>query len=303
MNLIGKIENDSKTTVCRMFSSLAGKRRNSYRNHKHAEFELSLVLQGCGVYDTERGKTEISAGDMFLFSTNEYHCITDIFGETETDGMELLNLQFSPAFVWRFGNDYLSNDYLGAFLDRPKDCSSRLDKTNPDFQKVLSLFRAIQKEFLLAQEGYQTVVKANILELMVVLRRSFFPAQVHGSAKCRPVSSDYALHLEGIENAMNYIDKHYALSLSLEDLAKRAYMPRTYFCTVFKRLNGLTPWQYINIRRIDKALSLLKHSNDTVLKIAMCCGFNNTANFNRIFKKITGQTPGEYKKALNDKVF
>lgn len=297
MELIGKIENDSKTTVCRMFSSVAGKRRNSFRNHKHAEFELSLVINGSGVYDTERGKTDISAGDVFLFSTNEYHCITDIFGENDSDCMELLNLQFSPAFVWRFGCDYLGNDYLGAFLDRPKNISSKLDKDNPDFDKVLSLFLSIRQEFALAQTGYRTVVKSKILELLVILRRSFFPPQTQSrSDKRRIASSEYSLHLEGIENAMNYIDSHFSLSLTLDQLAKKAYMPRTYFCAVFKRLNGLTPWQYINIRRIDKALALLKRSDETVLKIAMRCGFNNTANFNRIFKKITGQTPGEYRK-------
>lgn len=59
----------------------------------------------------------------------------------------------------------------------------------------------------------------------------------------------------------------------------------------------MTVWDYINIKRIDKALSLLANSNENVLTVATKSGFNNSANFNRIFKKITGLTPKEYRQS------
>lgn len=58
----------------------------------------------------------------------------------------------------------------------------------------------------------------------------------------------------------------------------------------------MTVWDYINIKRIDKAVNLLTKTNDTVINIASKCGFNSPANFNRIFKKITGLTPKECRK-------
>lgn len=294
MQEIGKILNDSGTAVCRMFISTAARRRNSYRNHKHAEFEISLILSGRGVYDTERGKESISPRDVFMYSTGEYHCITDIFGENETDDMKLLNLQFSPNFVWSAGNDYLSNGYLGAFFERGKEASAKLDAHNPHFADVTALIEGIRAEFSGDRYGREVMVKAKILELLVLLRREFFPpAEKDGGAE-----SVYALHSDGVERAIDFMDKNFAGAITLEEIAKEAYMPRTYFCAVFKKLNGMTPWQYINIRRIDEALRLLKNSDDTVLKIAVRCGFNNTANFNRIFKKITGITPCNYRKTL-----
>ena len=60
----------------------------------------------------------------------------------------------------------------------------------------------------------------------------------------------------------------------------------------------MTAWDYVNIKRIEKSLGLLKNTDDTVLSVAAECGYNNTANFNRIFKKITGLTPAEYRKSL-----
>lgn len=73
-------------------------------------------------------------------------------------------------------------------------------------------------------------------------------------------------------------------------------MSRNYFCTVFKELNGLTPWEYINIKRINKAIELLKNTNLSITLIASQCGYNNTANFNKNFKQITGQTPKDIRK-------
>ena len=144
---IGKILNNSGTTVCRMFISEAARFRNRYRNHKHTEFEISLILKGNGLYDTERGRENICPGDVFMYSTGEYHCITDIFGESDEDGMQLLNLHFSPNFVWSAGNDYLSNGYLGAFFERGKETSAKLDRRNARFLDVTAMLGAIRAEF------------------------------------------------------------------------------------------------------------------------------------------------------------
>ena len=53
----------------------------------------------------------------------------------------------------------------------------------------------------------------------------------------------------------------------------------------------------LNIRRTELAKHLLAHEEDTILSIALRCGFNNTANFNRIFKAVVSTTPREYRKA------
>lgn len=72
-------------------------------------------------------------------------------------------------------------------------------------------------------------------------------------------------------------------------------MSRTYFCTVFKKLNGISPWDYITIKRIEKSIGLIKNEDMSMLEVACACGFNNSTNFNRSFKKVTGKTPGEYR--------
>ena len=273
-----------------MFISTATQRKNYFRDHKHTDFEISIILKGCGLYNTSSGIYDIAPGDVFLYSTNEKHCITDINATSEYTCMELLNLHFSPSCVWNIGNDYLKNSYLEIFLNRPKNFPNRLDRSNPALQKITQILFDIREEFEKESIDFQSAVKIKILELLITIHRDFFPNE-------KRISSEFQTkHLKQIEKSINYINKNFCEDLSLEELASQAFMSRTYFCAIFKQLNGMSPWQYINIKRIDKAIDLLKNTNLSILEIALNCGYNNTANFNKIFKSITNTTPKEYRK-------
>lgn len=57
----------------------------------------------------------------------------------------------------------------------------------------------------------------------------------------------------------------------------------------------MTTWNYISIKRIEEALSLIKTTNLSILEIALSCGFNNTANFGKTFKKYTNLPPSSFR--------
>ena len=67
---------------------------------------------------------------------------------------------------------------------------------------------------------------------------------------------------------------------------------------LFRQVSDVTLWGYITDKRIGAAIQLLtdKHCNASMLEIATRCGFNNTANFNKAFRKATGSTPSQYRK-------
>ncbi len=280
MASIGTIKSGSNTVICEMYTSIAPQRTALLRNHMHTEFELSLILKGEGVYNTNSGNLDIKTGDIFLFSTNEPHCITDIF----TKDMLILNLHFQPFFIWNTELSYLTNSYLKIFFDRNAEFLNRLDRNNPFIQEISSLILSIKNEFEMKRKDYTTAIKAKILQILITIYREF------------PITneSDTELTIQKIDSiirAVEYIDKNFTFDITLGDIAKKAYLSKSYFCVLFKKLNGLTPWEYINIKRINKAVDLLKTTKFSVLDIATQCGYNNTANFNKQFKAITGQTP------------
>ena len=99
-----------------------------------------------------------------------------------------------------------------------------------------------------------------------------------------------------IRNAAEYIDMHFQENLTLETLARLSGLTPNYFSSLFSKVSGIKLWDYINSRRIEAAMQLLKNeSNLNIIEIAAQCGFNNTANFNKAFKKAVGITPGEYR--------
>ncbi len=287
MAVIGSIKNEAGVPACTMFSSTARRRRGEYRNHKHTELEISLILEGEGIYKTSRGDVEIAAGDILLFSTNEFHCITDI----SSSEMKILNLHIQPSFIWNIGNSYIGNGYLKIFFSPNISFTNRLPRDNPHNADLTRHIYTILKEFEEQRPDYETAIKTEILSLLILLRREY--GMTDESAQEFISAPDYT----GIIRAMNYMDKNFTADISLEEIASECNLSKSYFCTVFRRLNGLTPWDYINIRRINRALELLRTTDDNIFDIALQCGYNNTSNFNRIFRGVTGQTPKAYRDA------
>ena len=106
------------------------------------------------------------------------------------------------------------------------------------------------------------------------------------------------MQFKNIKDILTYIDEHFTEKLSLNELAGLANMSPNYFSAFFKKISGVTLWNYISSKRINMAVQLIRgrDSGKNMLEIAMLCGFNNTTNFNKMFKRITGMTPTEYKK-------
>jgi two-component system response regulator YesN len=90
--------------------------------------------------------------------------------------------------------------------------------------------------------------------------------------------------------------------LSLEFVADNFNITPQYLSKFFKEQVGLNYVEYVNIKKIDKAKEYLIN-NETVREAANKAGFENMGNFIKVFKKLVGVTPSEYKKkALNDNI-
>lgn len=92
------------------------------------------------------------------------------------------------------------------------------------------------------------------------------------------------------------------LTLSLKEISKTLDVHPTYLSREFSRyFDNLTFGDYIRKLRIDKALEMLESSDRSLGEIAYLTGFSDQSHFTRIFKKVTGKNPSQYRKKNNKK--
>ena len=101
-----------------------------------------------------------------------------------------------------------------------------------------------------------------------------------------------------IAKARAYIHEHQTEELSLTQVAKAVNMSSYYFCKMFKKVAGINFTDYVARVRIEKSKNLLLNPNLRVSEIAFEVGFQSLTHFNRVFKKILGQSPTEYRAQL-----
>jgi len=101
-----------------------------------------------------------------------------------------------------------------------------------------------------------------------------------------------------ISRAKEFIHEHQTENLRLGHVAKAVNTSTFYFCKMFKKITGINFTDYLSRVRIEKSKNLLLNPNLRVSEIAFEVGFQSLTHFNRVFKKILGQSPTEYRAQL-----
>jgi AraC-like DNA-binding protein len=97
-----------------------------------------------------------------------------------------------------------------------------------------------------------------------------------------------------LDKIMHFINTNYQRKITQEEVASKIGMTTAAFCRYFREKTGKGFIYFINEMRIGYACKLLIENHLSISQICFECGFNNLSNFNRMFKRQTGFTPGEY---------
>lgn len=98
-----------------------------------------------------------------------------------------------------------------------------------------------------------------------------------------------------LENIKSYIRENMAYDISLSELANIFSYNEKYLGQLFKARSGYTVKEYCNMIRVDRAKHLLAQTKQSIANIAQQLGFSNVTYFDRVFRKITGVSPREYR--------
>lgn len=101
-----------------------------------------------------------------------------------------------------------------------------------------------------------------------------------------------------VTKAKAFIQEHLAEELALGQVAKVAGMSSYYFCKMFRKATGVNFTDYLSRVRIERARDLLLNPNLRISEIAFDVGFQSLTHFNRVFRRVLGQSPTEYRGKL-----
>jgi len=278
--------NSSGKPILKIYHSTTNPGKRQFITHHHTECELSLITSGEGLYTVKNKTYRFSKGDVFLFNSNEIHCITNIY---DTQPFDVLNIHFEPKLLWS-DEGFGSTALLKIFFNRSETFENRIDPGNVHTHDIAQKIAEIEHELITQDFEYSLAVKSKLCDILLSLSRYYGYINTSGLREQSESNSEKMVEL------LNYIDNNLSENIKLDDLAEIVGINKTYFCSVFKKYNGISPFEYITIKRIEKAIHLLKNTQRTKLDIATECGFNTMSNFYKAFYSVTGKKPGDLQK-------
>jgi len=250
--------------------------------HFHPEVELVYISSGNGKRHIGNNISYFQNGDLILMGPNLPHYGFNL-GISDNDDSQEIVLQFKLEFL---GDRFFDAPEFSDIRQLIQRASSGIS-FNGDTRKAVgelmnSLFHMDAFDRLLTLLRILRILsKSNEADL---LNANGVPIVVQTQDNDR-IAALYA-----------YIRSNFDKDISLEEISERAAMTVPSFCRYFKKVTGKTFTQLINEFRIVHACKLLSEGNMTISEIAYECGYNNFTNFNKQFKRITGQTPSAYRK-------
>lgn len=167
----------------------------------------------------------------------------------------------------------VDNDELICNLSDPQISSIVLDIEKGGYEAGRLIHRQIKKE---KTEPFNITVKPTRIEL-------------------RKSTEKYNISNEYIARIVEYIDKNFDEDIQINKLTNMVPLSRRNLETKFKKEMGISIYQFLLNCRIEHYAYLLETTNRSQIDIALECGFNDTKNISRIFKRIKGYTPLEYR--------
>ena len=133
-----------------------------------------------------------------------------------------------------------------------------------------------------------------IMQLLQTMSHSAEQDTLHAN----PVGQHYNLkEQQRLKIVYMFIEQHFQDKIDIPQMARLTHLTHAAFCRYFKKMTLLTFTEFLNQYRINQAKKLLLLDN-TVTEVCFQCGFESLSYFNRIFKKVTGASPMQFKKGF-----
>jgi AraC-like DNA-binding protein/quercetin dioxygenase-like cupin family protein len=237
---------------------------------------LIWVLGGKGFGKTQGSRVEVTSGQLLSFTPGNSHA----YGSDADNPWEIMWVHFGGKLaghyvraIREFGNPVT---FLG------------LDTVIRDqFDDLMATSMSLKHVHYDVPEN-QDILTGQMLAALLgrIIHR------LGGNAQSNPSLQQDQLEITKLRR---YIHHHLTLPMTLESLADQNHLSVTHFSRLFREHFGTSPMHYIIQQRMARAATLLSETSSPIKQIGNAVGYEDAYYFSRLFKRITGMTPSDYR--------
>lgn len=247
-------------------------------HHWHNAIEIDFIRTGSASFSIGEKKLTLSEGEAIIINTGRIHSISSN-GEKECI---VLSILFSPDYIFENPSSFISHKYREPIMNDTVFSFRYFSKKD---KAGLECIESLLKINLDKKYGYELMTKSLLCHLWLLLIEDNRIDSI----------STLCLNDEArVKGAISYINTNYMNEITLEGIAESIHISKSECCRCFKRVTGMTPFEYLMRQRILESTAKIQRNDPDSASYAMLAksvGFNNASYFNKIFKKYMGDTP------------
>lgn len=242
--------------------------------HHHDTHQILYVLNGNAEIAVNNESYKLESGSLIFISRTESHSITSV-GEK----YERYEIRISPEIL----NSAVKDSRLYSVLsNRPKGFSRVIKMQSPE---VTGIFEKINREFN-NTAPYREEALSMLLDMLLIAVYRQYPGMF--SAADIPF-------FETVSKIQRQFENDIAKAYNLTELAAEYHISKYYLSHIFKTVTGYSVMDYLKALRLAKAKIMLAGTALSISEIVKVCGFSDSSNFSREFKRSAGLSPRDFR--------
>ena len=269
---------ETYTDNCEIFRSLY--------NHWHKEMEIICIDKGNGLARLNRETLRLKEGDLLIVNSGVLHGI-------KSDSRHILyyrSVVFDLSFLAGPAGDLCQEKVISLLMENRAEFTHLITPANENYNNIFHLFCEIHKCHKEKPPFYYMKLKGLFYGLLYEMLAGNYIITT---------DAEQNRNLLSVKKVLDYISAHYREPLSVKELSGLSNYSEFYFMKLFKQYTGKTAAAYLNDYRLEKAKSLLLHTDASVTDIALDVGFNNTSYFIKKFQEANQLSPHKFRKKMS----
>jgi AraC family L-rhamnose operon transcriptional activator RhaR len=251
--------------------------------HYHNFVEITFVESGRGVHVVGGNHYEIESGDICVINT----WIAHQFQALPDSSLRIINCLIEPEYLAHlFDLTHTDSELHSLFysyyvINQTYDLEVDMRLKGKNTLQVHQVLDQMFLEYQAKDPGYVQILESYLRILIYKMMRMFEEKkQLHADKRS-----------EKISNIMAHLREHYNQDMKVESLSELFFVSPKYLSKIFKDLTNMTITEYLQRLRIEKAVDLLRSTDQCIRDIAEEVGYNDVTFFYSIFRRYTGQNP------------